>query len=300
MRDERDLNVRELARMADVSASSLIRIEADQVSPNVGTVFQLATALGTDVSALLEGAPPEPVDLRRQSRRLTDAFEKLDRGQRYHLLRIAEDLARCAGGPDRPEDDEVTDVRDAREAVDAAHYIQGWNRETAYEHLDRGYGAGHTAGAQFSKPFEPIKRGDVIWIVFVDDGALHLLARMITASREDYASRFRTRTDLDRVIFSQREAEHALQTTNLWPAPEHLLAQPGTEQQGRDIRVPDRTVDSLRFQTSAGESRVARTSSGGVSGQAFRSVRLLTRASAERLEALWAAGPKSHRRRTRP
>jgi hypothetical protein len=80
-----------------------------------------------------------------------------------------------------------------------------------------------------------------------------------------------------------------LRSRDVWVAPEHLLARHGDAERLQDLLVPRETVRRLKFRTSAGTSDVSMTRGGAVAGQAFRSVRLLTPASAELLERLWAS-----------
>src|SRR5579884_1534528 len=105
VRTERDLKLREVARRAGISPSSLARIEADQVSPNVSTVRRLAAALDLDAHGLLaedlaaadagSGGRLDP-----QTSRLVAAFQGLDRPQRDLIVGLTEELARLT--PERP------------------------------------------------------------------------------------------------------------------------------------------------------------------------------------------------------
>jgi transcriptional regulator with XRE-family HTH domain len=294
-----------------VSPSSLARIEADEVSPKIATVRRLAEALGLEAHTLLGQDPSAPDSGGRdrhdgQSRRLVAAFQGLSHGQRRLILGITEELARLsprdvdvdsppAGGPDPPDADAQDLPAQGGETArrTRGHYVQGWDRRTAYDHLKRQDRLVHTAGAQFSKPFEPIERGDVLWIVFVDSGRLHLIARMVVSSRSEYRRHLGSDRSLDEVIFTQSEVESILGRHDLWPAPEHLLAQ--DESELRDVRVPAKTVRRLEFRTSAGASKVATDDSGRVQGQAFRSVRILAPDSAAEFERLWRAQAKASR-----
>jgi hypothetical protein len=168
------------------------------------------------------------------------------------------------------------------------HYVQGWHRETAIGALDAPDKLRHTAGAQFSKPFKPIRRGDIVWIVYVDDGRLHLIGRLAVASHQDYPSRFRALDRPEDVIFNEREARRALNTDDLWFAPEHLLAIPETEEPLRDSGpLPMSDVKALRFSTTAGTTPV-KLASDEVAAQAFRRVRLLAPGSEQSFEDNWS------------
>lgn len=290
------LTVRQTARAAGVSPSSLARIEADEVSPTLTTLFYLATALDLDPATLVADEQPavEPLatvpPLDPEAMQLLRSFRALPAARRALVLALVAELA-------QPDAADLGDLwpQPQRPGVpepqrETRHYVQGWDRRTAAAHLEYGFELAHTAGAQFSKPFEPIRRGDIIWVVYVQRGVLRLVGRLVVASRRDYARNLRSRRRLDEVIFTQREAEDALGESDLWQAPQHLLAQPGTAAPARDIPVRLAAVRRLRFATTAGESGVKIEEGNGVSGQAFRSVRLLTAGSAEHVERIWHAG----------
>lgn len=58
LRARRQLTLDELSRRAGVSKSMLSQIERNQANPTVAVVWRLATALGVELSELLEGARP--------------------------------------------------------------------------------------------------------------------------------------------------------------------------------------------------------------------------------------------------
>ncbi len=58
LRAKRQLTLDELSRRAGVSKSMLSQIERNQANPTVAVVWRLATALGVELSELLEGAKP--------------------------------------------------------------------------------------------------------------------------------------------------------------------------------------------------------------------------------------------------
>lgn len=58
LRAKRQLTLDELSRRAGVSKSMLSQIERNQANPTVAVVWRLATALGVELSELLEGARP--------------------------------------------------------------------------------------------------------------------------------------------------------------------------------------------------------------------------------------------------
>jgi hypothetical protein len=270
----------------------LARIEAGGVSPNFNTVSKIAAALDLDAYAMLaaDGASadvgPRPDGISPREQQLISAFRLLDRDHQDLIVQMAEGFTKVSQALPLPGMETATDRPSAVRTPQ--HYLQGWDRRTAYDHLEPGSRLGHTAGAQFSKPFEPIRPGDVLWVVFVDSGALHLLGRLLVAGRGEHRKRFSLAGHRDGVIFTQHEAERILGSRDIWPASEHLLAQPGTDEPLRDISVAGHVVRKLRFQTSAGITRAKIAASGAVSGQAFRSVRLLTPESAALLQDIWS------------
>ena len=58
LREERDLSMRALARMSDLSANALSVIERGKSSPSVSTLYKLADALEIPVTAFFREAPP--------------------------------------------------------------------------------------------------------------------------------------------------------------------------------------------------------------------------------------------------
>lgn len=165
------------------------------------------------------------------------------------------------------------------------HFVQGWMQETVEDNQGR---LENTAGDQFrDRSFEPVEPGDVVWIVYVDEGDLHLYGRMVVAARRDHGFT----NDPDGVILSQREAKDLWSNNDIWEATGYLLAKPGTEKAFHDIKVPLNVVKKLRFQTASGETQVAFDRRQKVSGQAFRRVRLLTPTSAQEFDRLWSKKP---------
>jgi transcriptional regulator with XRE-family HTH domain len=55
LREDRLMTQAELAEAADISASSLVRIENDQVEPRFSTIRKLAAALEADARELTRG-----------------------------------------------------------------------------------------------------------------------------------------------------------------------------------------------------------------------------------------------------
>lgn len=302
-RIDRGRKMREVARAAGISTSTLARIEADQVSPSVNTVFQLATALDIQLASLFESQTTGPEDGDASSsadvelERLLGGYRRLAPDKRALILEMVESLAGMGQGDhaDRPLTPPGRSSRVVREQ-EPRHYVQGWKRETVLAHRKRGARLGHTAGAQFSKPFERIARNDFLWVVFVHEGKLHLAGRMQIAGRRDFALSLGPHADLEGVIFSQHEAQSILGTSGVWRAPEHLLAKGRTAESFGDVLVPRETVRQLEFRTTAGTSRVKINGRAGVAAQSFRSVRLLDPEAADRLNALWRPARRARRR----
>jgi transcriptional regulator with XRE-family HTH domain len=288
------MRLRELARSADISPSSLARIEAGQVSPNLATVEQVARALDMDAPALLgyasatgggrdAGTRGGGQDLSGDAERLLGAFERMEAARRRLVLTIAEELSgsekRAQGKVARETGGPATKGRDRS----PRHYVQGWAPSTARRELEDELVLEHTAGEQFSKPFQPMQAGDVLWVVYVDEGKLHLIGRMEVTGR---GTRLRSDPDPENPLFTQREAERILGRDDVWEAREHLIARKGTEEPLDDVELDSQLVRRLQFQTGSGLSEVA-VNRGRVAGQAFRSIRLLTPSSATEFERVW-------------
>ncbi len=75
LRRQRDVSLRELARLADVAPASLSAIEKGRSSPTLATLHKLLRALGTDFATFvadLEQAPESPVFSAAQMKSLSD------------------------------------------------------------------------------------------------------------------------------------------------------------------------------------------------------------------------------------
>ena len=293
LRDDRGMTVRQVARLAGMSPSSLIRIEREGQEPTRKAVLALSRALGCHPMLLLDpddDAPDgsdHPLD--RNAEQLLHAFASLTASQKSLVMSFVQELVNAnAPAPDTSVRSPEPGTPAQHSEADPRHYVQGWHRETALASLDARGKLRHTAGAQFSKPFEPIRRGDVVWIVYVEDGHLHLIGRLTVASHRDYPSRFRALDRPHDVIFKQREARRALKDDDLWVAPEHLLAKPRTAKPLRDSgRIPMEAVKTLGFRTTAGTTDV-KLDDGKIAAQAFRRVRLLAPGSEQVFEDIWS------------
>ena len=126
----------------------------------------------------------------------------------------------------------------------------------------------HTAGTSFKK--RGVRGGDIVYVVAVRAGRLHLLGRLDVAE-----------------VCSRRRAEALLGTGDLWDAPDHVIAKAGTGTTTNYSRViPPGAVAKLRFVSGSGSSIPAKFSAPGrLDHQTMRNVRELTPASARILDS---------------
>jgi hypothetical protein len=124
----------------------------------------------------------------------------------------------------------------------------------------------HTAGSGFNK--RGITTRDRIYIVTVSHGQLYLIGAFTVAGP----------------TISYDEACQRL-PYNPWEAPEHLIAQPGSETPISYSRaIPLETARCLRFYSPEGEKGLKFISENAIDNQTLRGVRRLTAASARLLE----------------
>ncbi len=127
----------------------------------------------------------------------------------------------------------------------------------------------HTAGHGFKK--KGITTGDRIYIVTVSQGRLYLIGAFTVAGPP----------------ISYDEACQRL-PYSLWEAPEHLIAQQGSETPQSYFRIiPLETSRRLRFYSSEGEKALKFISESAIDKQTLRGIRRLTTASARLLEAFF-------------
>jgi len=125
----------------------------------------------------------------------------------------------------------------------------------------------HTAGSGFNK--RGITTGDRIYIVTVSQGRLYLIGAFTVAGPP----------------ISYDEACQRL-PYNPWEAPDHLIAQPGSETSISYSRaIPLETARRLKFYSPEGEKALKLISENAIDNQTLRGVRRLTAASARMLEA---------------
>src|SRR5690348_2264813 len=102
---ERGLGLRQLARLAEIAPSFLVRIERGDANPSLKTLGRLAEALGHEPVKLALGqshpdlarARSDFAPLARDSERLLRTVADLEPRQRRLILAIAEELAERTG-----------------------------------------------------------------------------------------------------------------------------------------------------------------------------------------------------------
>jgi transcriptional regulator with XRE-family HTH domain len=122
-REEQGLSLRQLSEKADVSPSTIHKIESNQISPTLGTILKITRALGKDLQFFLDGDGRTDVTFCPGERRqrihppgLKFVIELLSKGisdQRFsalflivppggrrgsHLLHLGEELQHCLSG----------------------------------------------------------------------------------------------------------------------------------------------------------------------------------------------------------
>lgn len=126
----------------------------------------------------------------------------------------------------------------------------------------------HTAGDLFTQ--RGVGPGDKIYVVNNFQGNLVLVGRL----------------EVDKIV-SQAEAERLLGTTDLWDAPEHVIAKPGSSTPKRFERiVPMELTKQLLFQGAKGFESPKFESEDRLDRQTLRGVRRLSDGSARLLENL--------------
>jgi hypothetical protein len=145
----------------------------------------------------------------------------------------------------------------------ARFYTYGWQYAEARKEPE-GEPLAHAAGSRFtSRGIEP---GDVVYIVAVHKGGLHLLGKMAVGA-----------------IVGKDEARRAL-SAEPYDAPEHLIACACTPT--RLVAVPEEVARQLRFVSRSGSDSLAFREDGTLDPQTLRGIRELTGESSERLDGL--------------
>lgn len=86
LRAKRQLSLDELSRRAGVSKSMLSQIERNQANPTVAVVWRLASALGVELSELLEGARPAETGIAHVAAHATPQLTSPDGLARLRIL----------------------------------------------------------------------------------------------------------------------------------------------------------------------------------------------------------------------
>jgi hypothetical protein len=132
----------------------------------------------------------------------------------------------------------------------------------------------HTAGSLFRA--RGVTVGDVVYVVSWSAGAVNLHGRLTVGT-----------------VTSQAEAKRTLGRSNLWPAPDHLIAKQGSATPFRqDVAIAGRDIERVRFVLADGtEAAPAMNRHGRVDHQAFRAVRPVTVPTARRFDSLLGLPP---------
>lgn len=91
------LSIRELARLADVSFTTVSRIESGEVDPTLGTLMKIVAAAGCDLHVATEPALQRPIRLAD----LADAVTHTTSGDRPDWTRLRSFLDHLALNPDQ-------------------------------------------------------------------------------------------------------------------------------------------------------------------------------------------------------
>lgn len=144
------------------------------------------------------------------------------------------------------------------------HY---WKNETCRDHEpDSGEPLDYIAGNRFRE--RGVNEGDVVYVVTVKRGRLFLIGRLSVAN-----------------ICGRAEAGRALQTDDLWPAKDYIVAASATPMRF-DLEVPSEVTKKLLFVASPHSKPPHFTEPGQLDRQTLRGVRELEPASARVLDEL--------------
>src|SRR5437764_1485926 len=108
------------------------------------------------------------------------------------------------------------------------YFTHYWKNETCRDHEpDSGEPLDYIAGNMFCE--RGVKEGDVVYVVTVKRGRLFLIGRLTVEQ-----------------ICSPAEAARIIETEDLWPAKEHIIAASATPMRF-DIEVPSEVTGKLLF-----------------------------------------------------
>lgn len=148
------------------------------------------------------------------------------------------------------------------------HYWDGNTCDAMFAHGLDGDMLDHTAGKLFTQ--RGVGPGDKIYVVNNFQGNFVLIGRL----------------EVDKIV-SQADAGRLLNDTELWDAPEHVIAKPGTATPMRFERiVPVELTKQLMFQGTKGFEAPKFESEDRLDRQTLRGVRRLSDGSARLLETL--------------
>jgi hypothetical protein len=147
------------------------------------------------------------------------------------------------------------------------NFLQYWEPQQADDELSIDELLNHSGSGQFKRM--RVQQGDTVWIVTVrPPGELVVVGRI-------HVGELITRVEAIRRF------------KNVWNAPYHIVAEPGTEGDLREVSLMHIAAD-LRFQSSSNRDRL-NLKNGYVKAQQLQSMRKLTPTSATLLEAAWCA-----------
>jgi hypothetical protein len=144
------------------------------------------------------------------------------------------------------------------------HFLMYWRPETADHQLSgEDLLLEHSASGQYDR----LDSGDTLWIVTAwPGGILTLIGRLVVG-----------------VVTDQSTAAKLLGTNDLWTAPYHVIAAPGTSEPMREVDLTD-LASELRFASTRDRLTVI---DGRVNANQLQAMRELTPESAALLESRW-------------
>jgi hypothetical protein len=147
-------------------------------------------------------------------------------------------------------------------------FLQTWKDGAQTARSREGRPLDHAASEQYAGM--GVTAGDVLYIAYLERGALHLIGRLPVAE-----------------IVDQRRAEELFDAP-VWQASFHAVG-PGGDPMAFGLVVPDDVIERLRFSRATGEpSRLERSFDGSISGQSLQRIRRLTADSAALLDEVLA------------
>jgi hypothetical protein len=154
-------------------------------------------------------------------------------------------------------------------------WIHYWTRKTTDREESRhvpGDRLEHTAGNLFRK--KGVASGDDVYVVTFYEGDLRIIGSLV----------------VDQIVLREK-AEKLLGTTNLWPAIDHVTAQPGSATELRfDARLPRSKMKLVNFVTKNPLTRNVKYDANGIADkQCFRGLREITGGTAKLFDQVLGA-----------